>query len=87
MTTGNTFSGPNTGNIDVPSTPGLNTGDIDVPSTTVMVPFDRYEIVLELGPHREFLKIIEVRISKDFRSVQQKVESTGYHDVSELYEE
>jgi len=66
---------------------GQNTGDNGVPSTIVTVPFDRYEIVLELGPHREFLRIVEVRISKDFRSVQQKVESVDYHDVSDLYED
>jgi hypothetical protein len=74
MTTRDTFS-------------GQNTGDSGVPSTIVTVPFDRYEIVLELGPHREFLAIVEVRISKDFRSVQQKVESADYHDVSDLYKE
>jgi len=66
---------------------GPNTGDHSVPSTTIIVPFDQYEITLELGLHREFLAIREVRIKKDFRSVQQKVESTGYHDVSDLYEE
>lgn len=66
--------------------PGQNTGDNGVSSTILAVPFDRYEIVLELGPHREFLGIVEVRVSKDFRSVQQKVESVNYHDVSDLYE-
>lgn len=74
MTTHDTFS-------------GQNTGDNGLSPITETVPFDRYEIVLELGPHREFLGIVEVRISKDFRSVQQKVESTDYHDVSDLYQE
>ena len=74
MTTHGTFS-------------GQNTGDNGLSTTTVTVPFDRYEIVLELGPHGEFLRIVEVRVSKDFRSVQQKVESGGYHDVSDLYGE
>ena len=73
MTTRHTFS-------------GQNTGDNGLSSTTVTVRFDRNEIVLELGPHREFLRIVEVRISKDFRSVQQKTESVDYHDVSDLYE-
>lgn len=74
MTTRDTFS-------------GQNTGDNDLSSTTVTARFDRYEIVVELGPHHEFLRILEVRISKDFRSVQQKVDSTDYHDVSDLYKE
>jgi hypothetical protein len=73
MTTRDTFS-------------GQNTGDNGLSSTIVTVPFDRYEIVLELGPHREFLSVVEVKISKDFRSVQQKLESADYHDVSDLYE-
>jgi len=73
MTTRDTFS-------------GQNTGDNGPSSIVITVPFDRYEIVLELGPRREFLGIVEVRIGKDFRSVQQKVESTDYHDVSDLYE-
>jgi hypothetical protein len=74
MTTRDTFS-------------GQNTGDNGLSSIRETVPFDRYEIVLELGPHREFLRIVEVRVSKDFRSVQQKVESGDYHDVSDLYED
>jgi hypothetical protein len=74
MTTHDTFS-------------GQNTGDNGPSSTTDTVRFDRYEIVLELGPHREFLRIVEVRVSKDFRSVQQKVDSVDYHDVSDLYKE
>lgn len=65
---------------------GQNTGDNGLSSTMITVPFDRYEVVLRLGPHREFLEIVEVRVSKDFRSVQQKVESVDYHDVSDLYE-
>ncbi len=65
---------------------GQNTGDNGLSSTIVTVPFDRYEIVLELGPHREFLRVVEVKVSKDFRSVQQKLESADYHDVSDLYE-
>jgi hypothetical protein len=73
MTTPDTFS-------------GQNTGDNGLSSTAVTVPFDRYEVVVRLGPHREFLGIVEVRVSKDFRSVEQKVESAGYHDVSDLYE-
>jgi hypothetical protein len=73
MTTHDTFS-------------GQNTGDNGLSSTIVTVPFDRYEIVLELGPHREFLRVVEVKVSKDFRSVQQKLESADYHDVSDLYE-
>ncbi len=73
MTTRDTFS-------------GQSTGDTDVPSSIRTVPFDRYEIVLRLGPHGEFLEIVEVRIKKDFRSVQQKLESADYHDVSDLYE-
>jgi hypothetical protein len=43
---------------------GQNTGDNGLSSTRVTVPFERYEIVLDLGPHREFLGIAEVRISK-----------------------
>jgi hypothetical protein len=65
---------------------GQNTGDNGPSSTLVMVPFDKYEVVLRLGPQREFLEIIAIRVGKDFRSVQQKVESADYHDVTDLYE-
>lgn len=64
-----------------------DTGDTSVPCRTIVVPFDRYEIVIRLGPGNEFMGIAEVKVSKDFLTFQQKTQSHGYHDVEDLYEE
>ena len=55
-------------------------------SKIVRVQFDRYTITVKLGEANEFLGITEVAVSQDFRSLQQKLESTGSHDVSDYYD-
>ena len=53
----------------------------------VVVPFDRCEIVVRLGPGDELLEIVEVRIRADFRSAEQRLRSARHHDVDEFYRE
>ena len=62
-----------------------DTGSEEIPSKTIKVPFEKYEISLKLGPNNEFIDIVSVSISKDFRSHEQKMRSLGYHDVSDFY--
>ncbi len=50
------------------------------------VQFDMYTIKVRLGKDNEFLGIVEVGVSKDFRSLRQRIESTGSHDVSDFYD-
>jgi len=54
---------------------------------TVVYPFGRYEIMVKLGPANEFIGIEEVRLNRDFLSYQQRIASTGFHDVEEFYRE
>ncbi len=63
-----------------------DTGYTIPPSRTQTVNFDRFTIKVRLTADGRFLDIVEVAISKDFRSSQQKRASHGYHDVSDLYE-
>jgi hypothetical protein len=53
----------------------------------ITFPFGKYEIKVKLTLSNEFLGIIEVGVSKDFISVEQKMNLKGYHDVEKLYEE
>lgn len=62
--------------------------DTDTPqpaSRVITVKFDRYSIKVRLGGANEFLGIVEVGVSSDFRSVSQKLQSEGSHDVSDFY--
>ncbi len=63
-----------------------DTGSSMPRSRIVTVNFDRFTIKMRLAADGRFLEIVEVAVSKDFRSSQQKRTSHGYHDVSDLYE-
>ena len=53
----------------------------------VTYPFGKYEIKIELTEDDRFVSILEVKISKDFLSEEQKRVRTGVHDVDDLYRE
>lgn len=44
---------------------------------------DQYEVVLAMTEDDRVIGIVEVRIKKDFRTLQQKLGSTGYIDVEQ----
>ena len=52
----------------------------------VSVQFDRYTIKVELSDANEFLGVVEVGVNKDFRSIRERIESQGGHDVSDFYD-
>lgn len=55
------------------------------PSRTIVYPFGRYQIKVALGPNNEFRGIVEIRVARDFLSVEQRIASTGNIDVEEFY--
>lgn len=65
------------------------TGSHDRPDTyiTVLYPFERYEIEVQLTSDGRFLGITEVRVNKSFLSHRQKAATRGFHDVEEFYPE
>lgn len=60
------------------------TGEI---TSIVEIPFGKYVVKVKLGPKREFIDVVEVRVSKSFLSQEQRTATRGYHDVSDLYPE
>ncbi len=64
-----------------------STGMAGKVTSIVEVPFDRYVITVRLGAKDEFLEVVEVKASKNFLTQQQKIATSGYHDVSDLYPE
>lgn len=52
----------------------------------VSVDFGEYTVKVKLGDANEFLGIIEVGVSQDFRSLRQRLESGDTHDVSDFYD-
>ena len=54
---------------------------------TIIYPFDRYEINVQLGPNNEFIGVIGVKLNKDFIAYEKKRMPLGYHDVDDLYNE
>jgi len=63
------------------------TGEMDPPTHKKQCRFEKYLITVSLGSRDEFLDIVEVAVSKDFLSAEQKIASRGVHDVSDLYPE
>ncbi|MDY0129150.1 MAG: hypothetical protein RBR63_03040 [Methanosarcina vacuolata] len=54
---------------------------------TIMFPFDRYEINVQLGSNNEFIGVVGVKLNKDFVDYEKKRMPLGYHDVDEFYKE
>ena len=50
-------------------------------------PFGKYEIKVILDKYGKFMRINEIRLNKDFRSIKQKIESTGFIDIEDSYKE
>jgi len=64
------------------------TGSRDFDQTkTIVYPFEKYEITVELTSTDQFVGIVEVKLNKDFRSYSQKLTSTKTHDVEEYYKD
>jgi hypothetical protein len=53
----------------------------------IIYPFGKYEVKVVVDEYGKFLGINEIKINKDFRSIQQKISSAGYVDVEDLYKE
>lgn len=65
----------------------------DPPSTSektnhhlIVCPLGQYEVVIRLSEKNSFLDVVEVRINKDFRSLSQRIASTGHHNAEQFYE-
>jgi len=61
-------------------------GTGSTPATSVKTAtfeFDQYEVVLALTEENRVICVLEVRTKKDFRSIEQKIGSTGYIDVEQ----
>jgi hypothetical protein len=63
-----------------------DTGGVTPRERILTVNFDRFAIKVKVAADGRFLDIVEVAVSKDFRSLQQKRASHGHHEVSDLYE-
>lgn len=50
-------------------------------------PFGKYEIKVILDKYGKFMRINEIKVNKDFRSIKQKIESTGFIDIEDSYKE
>lgn len=62
------------------------TGNSEPSSRVARCSFGKYTVEVEIGPDDEFRGVVGVSVRKDFRSQKQKIESRGYHDVTDLYE-
>ena len=62
------------------------TGGSGPEETTKKVVFDKYEVTVSLGPRNEFLGILQIAVRKAFLSGEQKRQTTGSFDVTDLYE-
>jgi hypothetical protein len=64
------------------------TGDVSpAPRRVTTLSFGQYEIVLELGEDNRVVGVVEIRVKKDFRTTQQRINSSGVLDVEEFYKD
>ena len=52
----------------------------------IVCPLGQYEVVVRLSEDNRFVDVVEVRINKDFRSLSQRIASTGHHNAEQFYE-
>jgi SepF-like predicted cell division protein (DUF552 family) len=50
----------------------------------MVVELDQYEVVIALTEDDKVVGVVEVRVKKDFRNIQQRIGSTGYIDVNQF---
>lgn len=65
---------------------GGGTGGTGRSYKDVKCAFGRYVITVRLTDSDEFVGIVEVAVSRDFRSQGQRIASETYEDVADLYE-
>lgn len=67
--------------------PADETGEAFPSFKIVSCRFGSYIIKIRLTPTNEFVDIVEVSFDSDFRSIRQRNQIGGFHNVSDLYEE
>lgn len=64
------------------------TGEIKPPKEEIrVVSYGPYEIIIKVNEDGVFLSIQEIRINKDFRSLEQMINNSGACDIDDLYQE
>jgi hypothetical protein len=58
---------------------GTETGKVD--HTRKVIPFQKYEIVIDLTSDGKFIEIVEVRIKKDFRDYDQMIRQRAFEYI------
>jgi len=66
---------------------GTGSHDTSEETRTVIYPFGRYRIKVQLTSSNEFLGIEEVEVDKEFVSHKKNMSPAGFHDVEEFYPE
>ena len=61
------------------------TGSVTAGLKLVSTQFGPYTVTVRLKATDEFVDVVAVRITTDFRSTMQRIQSGGFHDVSDLY--
>jgi hypothetical protein len=54
-------------------------------NTIIEIDFERYKIKIELTQDYKFVRILEIRVKKDFRSYLEKMEIGDHKDLHEFF--
>jgi len=66
---------------------GTGNHSLSTPVRTAVVPFGTYEVVVKLGQNDKFLGIKEIRITRDFLTLDQTLAHRGSFEIEDLYED
>jgi hypothetical protein len=61
------------------------TGSVASGLKLVSTQFGPYTVTVRLKATGEFVDVYAIRLATDFRSSIQRMQSSGFHDVSDLY--
>lgn len=70
----------------MPDITELGTGSNYIKSRVVRLPFQDYEVQVQLGPNDQFLGIVGIGIKRDFLTPEQKVSRPRLFNIDELYD-
>ena len=45
-----------------------------------------YTVTIRLTATDRFVDVVSIQVDKDFRSTRERIRGTGFHDVSDFYE-
>ncbi|MFX0102783.1 MAG: hypothetical protein ACFFCS_24660 [Candidatus Hodarchaeota archaeon] len=68
-----------------PNPSGTGYENLIANTKVIEYPFDKYILKIELSEKNEFLRVLEIKINKDFRTIKEKILHSDDFDAMQYY--